>query len=158
MFASIKYREHGQEYELYSASSPDIAKMREQSELVLPQNLTPEQKALQAMSREVFGTEMQLFDGVPELHGRYDEDTATIYVNRDAETSLNWAFWHEAFHAMKDSEPDLYADLLRYTEQNSLFTSQELTDYRKSINQPNMSDSTAMEEMLADAFADLNTG
>ena len=93
LFASIKYREHGQEYELYSASSPDIAKMREQSELVLPQNLTPEQKTLQDMSREVFGTEMQFFDGAPELHGRYDEDTAAIYVNRDAETSLNWAFY-----------------------------------------------------------------
>ena len=39
-----------------------------------------------------------------------------------------------------------------------LFTSQQIENYRKSVKQPNMSESKVMEEMLADAFADMKTG
>ncbi len=47
---------------------------------------------------------------------------------------------------------------MRHVESHEIFTSQQIENYRKSVKQPNMSESKVMEEMLADAFADMKTG
>ena len=81
-----------------------------------------------------------------------------MYLNSAGETSLEWTFWHEAFHIMKKHEPELYEDILKHVETHEIFSSQQMENYRKVVKQPKMSDSRVMEEMLADAFADMKTG
>ena len=110
------------------------------------------------MSEEVFGIDLKYFEGSPELHGRYDEDRDIMYLNDKAETSIDWAFWHEAFHVMKKHEPELYDDILKHVESHEIFTNQQIENYRNSIKQEKMSKSKVVEEMLADAFADMKTG
>ena len=112
---------------------------------------------MQKMSGDVFGVDVKYFEGAPELHGRFDDDRDIIYLNGKSETSLDWAFWHEAFHVMKKHEPELYDDILTHVERHEIFTSQQIENYRKAVKQPKMSKSKAMEEMLADAFADMKT-
>ena len=92
------------------------------------------------------------------MHGRYDEDRDIMYINSEAETSIDWTFWHEAFHIMKKYEPELYEDICNYVERHEIFTSEQVENYRKAINQPKMSESKVREELLADAFADMKTG
>ena len=113
---------------------------------------------MQKLSSEVFGIELKYFDGAPELHGRYDEDRDVMYVNVHSETSLDWTFWHEAFHVMKEHEPELYEDILKHVEGYEIFSSQQIEEYRKAVKQPTLSKAKVTEELLADAFADMKTG
>lgn len=75
---------------------------------VSPEEVTAEEQSLQAFNREVLGIDLKFFQGAQELHGRYDRDGDAFYLNRNAEVSMDWVFWHEAFHAMKEHEPELY--------------------------------------------------
>lgn len=125
---------------------------------VSPEELTDEERSLQVFSREVLGIDLKFFQGAQELHGRYDKDGDIFYVNRNAEVSMDWVFWHEAFHAMKEHEPELYHDLLRHTEKTEMFTKEQMDGYWKTVQRPSMSDGEVMEELLADAFADSKIG
>ena len=91
-------------------------------------------------------------------NGIFDDDRDIVYLNGKLETSLDWAFWHEAFHVMKKHEPELYEDILTHVERHEIFTSQQIENYCKAVKQPKMSEEKAMEEMLADVFADMKTG
>ena len=158
LFDSIRFKSHDENYELYSAATADIREWMKNSRLLFYRELTSEQTTLQKMSEEVFGIEVKYFDSAPELHGRYDDDRDILYLNGKTGTSLDWAFWHEAFHAMKKHEPELYEDILAHVERHEVFTSQQIENYRQAVKQPKMSKTKAMEEMLADAFADMKTG
>ncbi|MBR6013454.1 MAG: hypothetical protein IK062_06695 [Selenomonadaceae bacterium] len=158
LFDSIRFQAHDKNYELYSASAENIQEMLKESKLLFERELNYEQIALKKMSEEVFAVEIKYFEGSPKLHGRYDEDKNIIYINGNAETSLEWTFWHEAFHIMKSNEPELYEDILKHVESCEIFTSQQIENYRQAVNQPNLKKSKVMEEMLADAFADMKTG
>ena len=158
LFDSIRFKAHDENYELYSASTADIRELLKDSRLLFDRELNYKQMALQKMSEEVFGVEVKYFEGASELHGRFDDDKNIIYLNGQSETSLDWAFWHEAFHVMKKYEPELYADILNHVERHEIFNSQQIENYRKAVKQPKMSKSRAKEEMLADAFADMKTG
>ena len=59
---------------------------------------------------------------------------------------------------MKKHDPELYEDILKHVESHEFFTNQQIEEYREAVKQPNMSESKVMEEMLADAFADMKTG
>ena len=158
LFDSIRFKAHDKNYELYSASEGSIEEMLKESRLLFERELNQQQLAIQKMSEEVFDIEVKYFEGSAELHGRYDEDRDTMYVNSKAETSLEWTFWHEAFHIMKKYEPELYEDISNYIERHEVFSSQQIENYRQAIHQPEMNESTVKEEMLADAFADMKTG
>ncbi len=158
LFDSLRYKMHDKNYELYSARGKNIGEMLKESRLLFERELTTDQVAMKKMSEEVFDIDLKFFDGDEKLHGRFDEDTDTIYLNSAAETSLDWTFWHEAFHIMKSHEPELYEDILEHVEKEAFFTSQQISDYRKAIEQPNLIESKVVEEMLADAFADMKTG
>ena len=158
LFDSIRFKSHDENYELYSAATADIREGMKNSRLLFDRELTHEQKTLQKMSEEVFSIDVKYFDGTPELHGRYDDDRDIMYLNGKTETSLDWAFWHEAFHVMKKHEPELYEDILAHVERHEIFSTQQIEDYRQAVKQPKMSKSKVMEEMLADAFADMKTG
>ena len=155
---SIRFKAHDKNYELYSASEGNIEEMLRESRLLFERELNEQQLALQKMSEEVFDIDVKYFEGAAELHGRYDEDRDIMYVNSKAETSMDWTFWHEAFHIMKKYEPELYEDISNYIERHEVFSSQEIENYRRSVNQPKMSETQVKEEMLADAFADMKTG
>ncbi|MBO4780742.1 MAG: hypothetical protein J5497_08910 [Selenomonadaceae bacterium] len=157
-FDSIRFKSHDENYEIYSAATADIRECMKNSRLLFDRELTHEQKTLQKMSEEVFGIDVKYFDGAAELHGRYDDDRDLLYLNGKTETTLDWAFWHEVFHVMKKHELELYEDILAHVERHEIFTSQQIEDYRQAVKQPKMSKSKAMEEMLADAFADMKTG
>ena len=158
LFDSIRFKSHEENYEIYSAATADIRECLKDSRLLFERELTPEQATLQKMSESVFGIDVKYFDGAPELHGRFDNDMDIMYLNSKAETSPDWTFWHEAFHAMKKHEPELYEDILAHVERHEIFSTQQMEDYRKAVKQPKMSKSRVMEEMLADAFADMKTG
>ena len=158
LFDSIRFKAHDKEYELYSSSDENIQRIVKESKLILPKELTAEQRAMQKMSEEVFGIDLKYFEGSEELHGRYDEDLDKMYLNGKAETAMEWTFWHEAFHVMKKHDPELYEDILKHVESHEFFTNQQIEEYREAVKQPKMSKSKAIEEMLADAFADMKTG
>ena len=158
LFDSIRFKMHDKNCELYSASAENIQEMLKESRLMIESELNGEQIALKKMSEEVFDIEIKYFEGSSKLHGRYDEDKNIIYINSNAETSLEWTFWHEAFHIMKGYEPELYEDILKHVESSEIFTSQQVENYRKAISQPNLKKTRVVEEMLADAFADMKTG
>ena len=158
LFDSIRFKSHDENYEIYSATSEKVQEEMKESRLLFEIELSSVQKSLQKMSEEVLGIEIRYFEGSPKLHGRYDEDSDIMYLNGKAETSLDWMFWHEAFHIMKRYDPELYDDILKHVESHDVFTNQQIEDYRKSVNQPQISQARVMEEMLADAFADMKTG
>ena len=155
---SIRFKSHDENYELYSARVENIQKMLKESRLLFERELNLKESALQKMSEEVFEIEVKYFEGAPELHGRYDEDRDIMYINSKAETSIDWTFWHEAFHIMKKYEPELYEDISNYVERHEVFNSQQIENYRRSIHHPKMTETQVKEELLADAFADMKTG
>ena len=158
LFDSIRFHYHDKNYEIYSAATENIAEKFAESNLIEEEKLTEEQKFLQTFSREIFDSEVKFFAGSEEIHGRYDYDTDIFYLNANAEISLDWIFYHETFHALKISEPELYEDLREHVERENIFTPVQIKNYRQAIKQPSLSDSKVVEEMLADAFADLKTG
>ena len=158
IFQTVKTRVNGNDVSLYSASRPDLDRMLAESAPADPSTITMEQAAMMAFSEDVLGIRMGFIDGPMELHGQYNAETDTIYVNREAETTLEWTFWHEAFHAMRKSDPELYSDILQYVEREAMFTQEQMDAYKAAVRQPNMPDGTVREEMLADAFADRQTG
>ncbi len=158
LFATIQFREHDRGFELYSASAGNLPEMIAASTVVPQGELTPEQQTLQVFSQEVLGIDLTFFQGAKELHGRYDRDSDRFYVNQEAEVSMDWVMWHEAFHAMKEHEPELYTDLLCHAEKTEMFSKQMMDDYRREVKRPCMSDGEVAEELLANAFADRKTG
>ena len=110
------------------------------------------------MSEEVFGISLKYMDGALEIHGRYDSDNDIMYIKGKAETSLDRSFWHEAFHLLKNHEPELYEDIRHYVERHEFFSSNQIEEYRKAVKQPTLRDSKVVEEVLADAFEDMKTG
>ena len=73
LFDSIRFQQHDKNYELYSATAENIQEMLKDSRLLFEKELNQQQLALQKMSEEVFDIELKYFEGVAELHGRYDE-------------------------------------------------------------------------------------
>ncbi len=141
----------------FEASAENLKALIFKSTAIDPHTLSPDMRAIQSFSKEVFDLDVKFFKGLDELHGRYDEYANSIYVNADSPADIDWSFWHAAFHSMKKLDPRLYDDLLIATEKANLFPREAIIKYRKDIKQPHMSDSAVMEEMLADAFADLKT-
>ena len=158
LFDCVRFKSQDENYELYSTTSQNVQEEMKESRLLFDRELNSVQKSLQKMSAEVLGIEVKYFEGSAKLHGSYAENLDTMYLNVKAETSLDWTFWHEAFHIMKKYEPELYEDILNHVESHGIFTSQQMDDYRRAINQPKMDNARVMEEMLADAFADMKTG
>ena len=158
LFDCIRFKAQEKEYELYSARAENIQEMLKESKLLFDRELTAKQTAMNKMSEEVFGIELKYFEGSPEVHGKYDENLDIMYLNEKEETSLDWTFWHEAFHVMKKHESELYEDILKHVESHEFFTNQQIEEYREAVKRPKMSKSKIMEEMLADAFADMKTG
>ena len=119
--------------------------------------LSDEQKAWKSFSETQLGIPLQFYDGPKELHGQFDATSDMMYLNRNSEMDYRWTFYHEAFHALKQSDGRLYRDLLQAVEDTTMITKAQMDAYRKSVHGADMSDDAVKEEMLADAFANEKT-
>ncbi|WP_303814112.1 LPD1 domain-containing protein [Selenomonas ruminantium] len=145
--------------ELFSCSAHDtLGSQLEACKPVSKHNLTQEQAALMRFSLEELGLPVAYFEGPETLHGKFSPDEGIMYLNRDSEMKLDWTFYHEAFHAMKFHEPELYQDLLTFVEKESIITKEQIADYREVHKSKDLPDDIVKEEMLANAFADKKTG
>jgi len=158
LFDSIRFKSHDENYELYSATTENISEIISDSVLLSQEKLRDEEKLLQTFSQDVFDTELKFFEGDKKLRGRYDSDDDILYVNVNSELPYDWVFYHETFHALKKSEPEIYQDLLNFVESENIITPVQIENYKQDVNQPSMTDAKVREELLADAFADLKTG
>lgn len=141
----------------FEDSAEDLKALIFKSKAIDPLTLTADQKAIKKFSEEVFGLDVKFFKGLDELHGRFDNYANAIYVNADTPSDIDWAFWHAAFHSLKELDARLYDDLLDATKKANVFSREDIVKYRMDIKQPHMTESAVIEEMLADAFADLKT-
>ena len=101
------------------------------------------------------GVAMTFIEGPKALHGRYNPMDGSLIVNRKGTTTPQWTFAHECFHVMRQKDPFLYDELIGAVEEAKAISKAQLDAYRQSIGAPDMSDQHAKEELLADAFANV---
>ena len=157
LFSNIWQREEGENIVLYSASADIDAKALEKERIPF-EKLQEEELGLYAFGNMVLGVETAFYDGDSRLHGHFDPATSTIYLNRSSECGLAWVFSHEIFHAMKESDPGLYQEILALAGGMESFSKENMDAYRAERQMPDMPDELVRHEMLADAFADYTTG
>lgn len=136
----------------FSAENNKIVKMLNDIEFVAHKDLSSKEAAVQEFSKK-FGVPVIFFDGDSSLRGIYKANTE--YLNRKANLPLNWVFWHESFHWMKDNNTSLYSDLVEHIKSRADFSSKQLNEYREEIGRPELSDAETIEEMLADYMPDV---
>ena len=156
LFAAIRTREDEKGHVvLYSASDyQSLAKEKASADIVPLAKLNQYEQDLLAFSENVLKMPVCFTENAPTLHGVYDATENTIYINRNSEQPLDWVLSHEAFHALKHKDPDLYDDVLAYVEAAEPFTEEQMDAYRAAHKAPDLPDATVKEELLADAFAD----
>lgn len=155
---SLSTKKVNDKVEFFSCSRHDtLAAMMEESSAVPESELSDEQKAWKSFSETQLGIPLQFYDGPKELHGQFDATSDMMYLNRNSEMDYRWTFYHEAFHALKQSDGMLYRDLLQAVEDTAMITKAQMDAYRKSVHGADMSDDAVKEEMLADAFANEKT-
>ena len=154
LFSTIKVRQEGKQYQLYSTSNGnDLQRMATEAVLIPAESLTRKEQTLVNFAQQELGLQMEMLQGAKELHGKFDPEEGKLYLNRDSETSLSWTFWHEAFHAMKQKKPELYEQMVAAIEKASPIREEQIEAYKKEIQCPHMSRELVVEEMLADRFA-----
>ena len=156
LFQTIRTRETERGTEMYSAENHQaIAQMEQNAVLVPYEDLKASQQLAIDYGWQEMGLRVVFFKGDPAFHGKYDTRTDTIYLNEDSRASLEWTFWHEAFHSLRKQKPGLYNQLVDVIREEEDFSKEQLDAYRQSIRCPHMSESQTIEEMLADKFSDV---
>lgn len=155
LFATIKVKEAENGITLYSATHhADIPAMLQKSTIIPEEALTKKEREMQALAAHL-GVAMTFVEGPKALHGRYNPMDGSLLVNRKGATSPQWTFAHECFHVMRQEDPFLYDELLISVEEVQDISKDQLDAYRQSIGAPDMDDRRAKEELLADAFANV---
>ena len=113
--------------------------------------LTNQEQALVALG-EKMGVPVKFFTGVSRLNGFHSN--GMTFINRNGFKSINWTFWHETLHWLKNNNKALYDEIIREIKAKQAFTKEQLDAYRKSIGR-NMSDDETIEEMVADKMPDV---
>lgn len=158
LFAAIRTKtkedSRGSHIALYSSS--DYASLSKEKALAVRVPLhqqTKDETTLQVFSERVLGLSVCFTEDTPTLHGVYDKEENTIYLNRNSEEPLGWVLSHEAFHALRAKDPMLYHDLLQHVEEAEPFSQEQMDAYRRMHHAPDLPDDTVKEEILADSFA-----
>ena len=134
-----------------SAKTP-YQKMVENITPIASDNLTAREQAIVDFAKKM-GLQVQFFEGDPNLHGLHADGTNVAFLNRNSAMDLNQTFWHETFHWMRESNPDLYNQMVKEVFGDEV-SEKQLVDYAASIGRTDMSKELAAEEMLADAMWD----
>lgn len=135
----------------FSVKTP-YQKMVENITPIASDDLTAREKAIVDFAKKM-GLQVQFFEGDPNLHGFHADGTNVAFLNRRSAMDLNQTFWHEAFHWMRASNPDLYNQMVKEVFGGEV-SEKQLADYAVSIGRTDMSKELAIEEMLADAMWD----
>lgn len=135
----------------FSVKTP-YQKMVENITPIASDDLTAREKAIVDFAKKM-GLQVQFFEGDPNLHGFHADGTNVAFLNRRSAMDLNQTFWHEAFHWMRESNPDLYNQMVKEVFGDEV-SEKQLADYAASIGRTDMSKELAIEEMLADAMWD----
>lgn len=135
----------------FSAKTP-YQKMVENITPIASDDLTAREQAIVDFAKKM-GLQVQFFEGDPNLHGFHADGTNVVFLNRHSAMDLNQTFWHETFHWMRESNPDLYNQMVKEVFGDEV-SEKQLADYAASIGRTDMSKELAIEEMLADAMWD----
>ena len=155
LFEVLKTKENENGVTLYSATHhKDIPAMLQESTAIPEESLTKKEREMQDLAAHL-GVAMTFIEGPKALHGRYNPMDGSLLVNRKGSTTPQWTFAHECFHVMRQEDPLLYEDLLITVEDTQGISKAQLDAYRQSIGAPDMDDQHAKEELLADAFANV---
>lgn len=134
-----------------SAKTP-YQKMVENITPIASADLTSREQAIVDFAKKM-GLQVQFFEGDPNLHGFHADGTNVAFLNRRSAMDLNQAFWHETFHWMRESNPELYNQMVKEVFGDEV-SEKQLADYAASIGRTDMSKELTIEEMLADAMWD----
>ncbi len=156
--SSIKQEENEEGKICLYSSRGDGKNLEENSKQISYNELTPEETAIHAFGEQILDVQTVFLDADEKLHGKYDKDANIMYLNRNSEVSLPWVVMHETFHAMKNADPDLYNEIMAFTNNEEAFSKEVIDAYRKERNDMSLSEEIVKEELLADAFADYKTG
>ena len=155
LFEVLKTKENENGVTLYSATHhKDIPAMLQESTAIPEESLTKKEREMQDLAAHL-GVAMTFIEGPKALHGCYNPMDGSLLVNRKASTTPQWTFAHECFHVMRQKDPFLYDELIGAVEEAQGISKAQLDAYRQSIGAPDMSDQHAKEELLADAFANV---
>lgn len=155
LFEVLKTKENENGVTLYSATHhKDIPAMLQESTAIPEESLTKKEREMQDLAAHL-GVAMTFIEGPKALHGRYNPMDGSLLVNRKASTTPQWTFAHECFHVMRQKDPFLYDELISTVEEAQAISKTQLDAYRQSIGAPDMDDQHAKEELLADAFANV---
>lgn len=135
----------------FSVKTP-YQKMVENITPIASDDLTAREKAIVDFANKM-GLQVQFFEGDPNLHGFHADGTNVVFLNRHSAMDLNQTFWHETFHWMRESNPDLYNQMVKEVFGDEV-SEKQLADYAASIGRTDMSKELTIEEMLADAMWD----
>lgn len=135
----------------FSVKTP-YQKMVENITPIASDDLTAREKAIVDFAKKM-GLQVQFFEGDPNLHGFHADGTNVVFLNRHSAMDLNQTFWHETFHWMRESNPELYNQMVKEVFGDKV-SEEQLADYAASIGRTDMSKELTIEEMLADAMWD----
>lgn len=135
----------------FSVKTP-YQKMVENITPMASDDLTAREQAIVDFAKKM-GLQVQFFEGDPNLHGFHADGTNVVFLNRHSAMDLNQTFWHETFHWMRESNPDLYNQMVKEVFGDEV-SEKQLADYAASIGRTDMSKELTIEEMLADAMWD----
>lgn len=135
----------------FSVKTP-YQKMVENIMPIASDDLTAREQAIADFAKKM-GLQAQFFEGDPNLHGFHADGTNVVFLNRRSAMDLNQTFWHETFHWMRESNPDLYNQMVKEVFGDEV-SEKQLADYAASIGRTDMSKELTIEEMLADAMWD----
>lgn len=113
-------------------------------------DLTENEKSIATLGK-MLGNEIRFFDGPAEFNGA--NRNGVSYINRNGDRGIEWAFWHESTHALKQSNPGLYNEV--YEALKDTVTEKQISDYRKLLVNDILSDTEIIEEIIADELGNI---
>ena len=128
--------------------------------LVPASKLKPNEIALSELGAQL-GVPVRFFVAKREFRGFHID--GITYINRNGDREIEWAFWHEGLHWMKQQDPALYQDLYDTINDTFATTPEQIAAYRATIKQGELisengeyllSDVDIIEEMFGDEMAD----
>lgn len=118
-------------------------------------NWTKEEPAIAELGDFMGAPVRFIFSFNKNLRGWHDPVSGVTIINRNGNRGVEWAFWHENMHWMKEKDPALYRALLGDVQKAGAITQEQMGAYRQTIALGDqLSDIDVIEEMLADEFAD----
>lgn len=140
---------NGRDIRMSAESSISFDDALNRMEFIADDQLTRQERAIKEMGRQL-GVPVVFYDiaDLSELRGFHASGVS--FINRRANMPLNWVFWHESFHWLKQNNPSIYRDMVNYIAGKDGFTQKQIDAYKEQTGRADLSNEAAIEEMLAD--------